>query len=93
MNDELDVENGEIMISIPATADVAVGAQSTSRSGMPDYSPHKKACHSYAVPARRFVRGEGGGCLDYELVWDVVWKKIPRLRKEVQEILKKENTG
>jgi len=54
MNDELDVENGEIMISIPATADVAVGAQSTSRSGMPDYSPHKKACHSYAVSTRIF---------------------------------------
>jgi len=31
--------------------------------------------------------------LTFDLVWDVVWKKIPLLRKEVQEILKKENTG
>lgn len=28
--------------------------------------------------------------VDYELVWDVVRNKIPRLRKEVEQILRKE---
>jgi len=28
--------------------------------------------------------------VDYELVWDVVRNKIPRLRKEVEKILEKE---
>ncbi len=30
--------------------------------------------------------------VDYELVWDVVRKKIPRLEKEVKEILKQEKS-
>ncbi|MGD0236138.1 MAG: HepT-like ribonuclease domain-containing protein [Syntrophorhabdales bacterium] len=30
--------------------------------------------------------------VDYALVWDVVRNKIPRLRKEVEEILRKEGS-
>ena len=30
--------------------------------------------------------------VDYDLVWDVVRNKIPRLRKAVEDVLKKEDT-
>ena len=41
MDDEVDVENGEVMVSVDVSAVECAGACLTARTAMPNYSPFK----------------------------------------------------
>jgi hypothetical protein len=46
MNDEVDVESGEVMVYVHVAAGGGFGARVTSRSGNPAVTPLIEVCHS-----------------------------------------------